>query len=189
MADDSQTISIPSLILLAAVTTLAIRYFFFTKADPNAPRSHPRAANPADIEQIATMFPQLNRRDIIWDLQRNGGSVAATTERVLSRGTLEQVRQIIRILERRDGLANLCLIDSLHRHSNHPYQQLQRRVQQVQGHRNRDKNILISSSDTNLSPRYQNRRQLWMILREVEDRCGAIIRLSDRRCCRGDGKR
>ncbi|KAI4163282.1 MAG: hypothetical protein LQ342_003017 [Letrouitia transgressa] len=27
------------------------------------------------------MFPQLSRRDIQWDLQRNGGSVQATTER------------------------------------------------------------------------------------------------------------
>ncbi|KAL9598062.1 MAG: hypothetical protein Q9219_004756 [cf. Caloplaca sp. 3 TL-2023] len=30
------------------------------------------------------MFPQLSRRDIQWDLQLNGGSVQATTERVLS---------------------------------------------------------------------------------------------------------
>ncbi|MCJ1434606.1 hypothetical protein MMC27_003975 [Xylographa pallens] len=32
------------------------------------------------------MFPQVGRREIIWDLQRNGGSVAATTERILGRG-------------------------------------------------------------------------------------------------------
>jgi len=35
------------------------------------------------------MFPQLSRRDIMWDLQRNGGNVAATTERVLSGRALE----------------------------------------------------------------------------------------------------
>lgn len=38
------------------------------------------------------MFPQIGRREIIWDLQRNGGSVAATTERILSRGGLDAVR-------------------------------------------------------------------------------------------------
>ena len=48
-------------------------------------------ANPADIEQIAQMFPQIPRRDIMWDLQRNGGSVSATTERVLGTGGLERV--------------------------------------------------------------------------------------------------
>ena len=30
------------------------------------------------------MFPHLDRRAIAWDLSRNGGNVAATTERVLS---------------------------------------------------------------------------------------------------------
>ncbi|RVX68660.1 hypothetical protein B0A52_07087 [Exophiala mesophila] len=30
------------------------------------------------------MFPQLSRRDIMWDLHRNRGSVQATTERVLT---------------------------------------------------------------------------------------------------------
>ena len=37
------------------------------------------------------MFPQLSTRDIIWDLQRNGGSVAATTERILTGRGLEVV--------------------------------------------------------------------------------------------------
>lgn len=47
--------------------------------------------DPAHVEQIAQMFPQLSRREIMWDLQRNGGSVAATTERVLSGRGLENV--------------------------------------------------------------------------------------------------
>lgn len=44
------------------------------------------------IDTVATMFPQLNRRDIEWDLVRNGGSVQATTERVLRSGRLDHVR-------------------------------------------------------------------------------------------------
>ncbi len=93
MSDQQQTISVPSLLLLAAFTALTIRYFFFGKSSVSPSRTNPRAANPADIEQIATMFPQIGRREIIWDLQRNGGSVAATTERILSRGSLDQVRK------------------------------------------------------------------------------------------------
>lgn len=47
---------------------------------------------PADrIEQVAVMFPQLNRRDIEYDLSRNGANVAATTERVLREGRLPVV--------------------------------------------------------------------------------------------------
>lgn len=37
------------------------------------------------------MFPQVGRREIMWDLQRNGGSVAATTERILGGRGLEVV--------------------------------------------------------------------------------------------------
>jgi coupling of ubiquitin conjugation to ER degradation protein 1 len=51
---------------------------------------------PAQVEQITQMFPQLNRRDIMWDLQRNGGSVAATTERILGGRGLEPVRSTAR---------------------------------------------------------------------------------------------
>jgi coupling of ubiquitin conjugation to ER degradation protein 1 len=91
MSDQQQTLSIPSLLLLAAFTALTIRYFFFTKPSANTPSSNPRAANPAEVEQVATMFPQISRREIIWDLQRNGGSVAATTERILARGGLDAV--------------------------------------------------------------------------------------------------
>ncbi|MCJ1277755.1 hypothetical protein MMC21_005569 [Puttea exsequens] len=91
MSDQQQTLSIPSLLLLAAFTAITIRYFLFTKSSSTASRNSTRTANPADVEQIATMFPQIQRRAIIWDLQRNGGSVGATTERILSRGGLDTV--------------------------------------------------------------------------------------------------
>lgn len=91
MPDQQQTLSVPSLLLLAAFAALTIRYFFFTQPSTSSPRTNPRAANPADVEQIATMFPQIGRREIIWDLQRNGGSVNATTERILGRGSLDPV--------------------------------------------------------------------------------------------------
>lgn len=37
------------------------------------------------------MFPQVGRREIMWDLQGNGGSVAATTEKILGGRGLERV--------------------------------------------------------------------------------------------------
>jgi len=130
MSDQQQTLSIPSLLLLAAFTALTIRYFFFTKSSTTAPRGNPRIANPADVEQIAMMFPQIERRAIIWDLQRSGGSAAATTERILGRGSLDTVSIAPNVLKPGIwGFLNEMLIDSICSHrppSNHPYQRLLR---------------------------------------------------------------
>lgn len=97
MSDEEPSINIPSLLTLAVVSFFVIRWFF--NRDSGAGGSRPdaqgrtrgRVADPEQVEQISQMFPQLNRRDIIWDLQRNGGSVAATTERVLAGRGLEVV--------------------------------------------------------------------------------------------------
>ena len=98
MSDPEQTVSIPSLLLLAALGALAVKYFLFP-SPASASASNPTAttrgqANPADVEQIANMFPQIPRRDIMWDLQRTGGSVAGTTERILGRGGLDTVSSV-----------------------------------------------------------------------------------------------
>jgi hypothetical protein len=37
------------------------------------------------------MFPQLNRRDVMWSLQRSGGSVGAVVEGVLGGRGVESV--------------------------------------------------------------------------------------------------
>ncbi|KAJ5800770.1 uncharacterized protein N7518_002838 [Penicillium psychrosexuale] len=80
MTDEEPSLNIPSLLTLAVVSYFVLRWFF------NRDES---SAGEAEVEQIAQMFPQLNTRDIMWDLQRNGGSVAATTERVLTGRGLE----------------------------------------------------------------------------------------------------
>ncbi|KAI4125805.1 MAG: hypothetical protein LQ338_004085 [Usnochroma carphineum] len=86
-----QTLNLPSLFLALALLGLSIRYFFFSPSSSSTRAVSDRnTANPEHIEQIAQMFPQLSRRDIQWDLQRNGGSVQATTERVLSGRGLER---------------------------------------------------------------------------------------------------
>ena len=112
MPDQQQTLSVPSLLLLAAFAALTIRYFFFAKATTSSSRTNPRAVNPADVEQIATMFPQIGRREIIWDLQQNGGSVNATTERILGRGSLDAVGYSNLVLARVMSFLTVARADS-----------------------------------------------------------------------------
>lgn len=88
-----QSINVPQVIVFAVVAFLIYRWY---SSKPSAHGTRPAAnrsvrINPAQIDTIAQMFPQLNRRDIAWDLQRNGGNAAATSERVLSGRTLDSV--------------------------------------------------------------------------------------------------
>ncbi|KAG4443756.1 hypothetical protein IFR05_000747 [Cadophora sp. M221] len=91
MAD--QTISLPQLVFILLLGGLAIRFFFFSTNSGSQTRSSNSANNvrarEADVERIQQMFPQVSRRSIMWDLQRNGGNVVATTERILSGRGLE----------------------------------------------------------------------------------------------------
>ncbi|KAJ5408143.1 hypothetical protein N7509_002026 [Penicillium cosmopolitanum] len=92
MHDDEPSLNIPSLLTLAVVSFFVIRWFFNRDDSPagaSRPRGRGNAVDPAQVEQISQMFPQLSTRDIMWDLQRNGGSAAATTERILTGRGLE----------------------------------------------------------------------------------------------------
>ncbi|KAH6673770.1 hypothetical protein B0J14DRAFT_591545 [Halenospora varia] len=94
MPSQDQTINIPQLIIILVLGALAIRYFFFSSpSSSTANRAANSASNirarEADVERIQQMFPQVSRRSIMWDLQRNGGNVVATTERILSGRGLE----------------------------------------------------------------------------------------------------
>ncbi|KIW19861.1 hypothetical protein PV08_00436 [Exophiala spinifera] len=93
--EEEATISIPSLAFVAVLGYFIYRYFFSAPRDgadgspSSSSRNNGLRFTPAQVEQIAQMFPQLNRRDIMWDLHRNRGSVQATTERVLNGHGLE----------------------------------------------------------------------------------------------------
>jgi coupling of ubiquitin conjugation to ER degradation protein 1 len=96
MAD--QTVNVPQLLLVILLGGLAVRYFFFgatTEGPGGASAGRTSAQNvrarEADVERVQQMFPQVARRSIMWDLQRNGGNVVATTERILSGRGLEVV--------------------------------------------------------------------------------------------------
>ncbi|KAI5235683.1 AMFR protein-like protein [Aureobasidium subglaciale] len=87
----SETINFGQIFAVAVVGFLLYRWF----SGPTLPSSQSsgrnggRQVNPEHVEAVAQMYPQLDRRAIIWDLHRNGGSVQATVERLLGGRTLE----------------------------------------------------------------------------------------------------
>ena len=96
---ENEQISLPSLILVAILGLLIVRYLFFSSPATPAARQPQDAASAsrareAVVERVQQMFPQVDRRTILWDLQRNGGNIAATTERILA-GRLETVSSFI----------------------------------------------------------------------------------------------
>ena len=96
MSSSDQTVNLPQLIIVLVLGGLAIRYFFFSNSSPSTANRGASSVNnvrarEADVERIQQMFPQVSRRSIMWDLQRNGGNVVATTERILSGRGLEVV--------------------------------------------------------------------------------------------------
>ena len=87
--------NIPQLLVFVILSVLAVRWYLSKPSTagtrPQAQHRAGRAISPAQIDQVAAVFPQLDRRDIAWDLSRNGGNVTATTEKVLSTGRLDHV--------------------------------------------------------------------------------------------------
>lgn len=105
----NEQISLPSLAFILVVSGLVIRYLFFSP-DSSAGARQPGVGDPlaaqrareAAVEHIQQMFPQIDRRSILWDLSRNGCSIQVTTERILS-GRLETVGQHPTILLQGDS--------------------------------------------------------------------------------------
>ena len=90
-----QALNLPQIIAVLLVGFLVIRWFLSSSSPRQGASGRPRPQiNPAHVEQIYQMFPQLDRRTIIWDLTQNGGSGQATTERVLSGRALAQVHPV-----------------------------------------------------------------------------------------------
>jgi len=85
---ESEQISLPSLLLIVVLGGLIVRYLFFSpaSANTNTPRDAAAAARQREalVERLQQMFPQVDRRTILWDLQRNGNSIAATSDRILA---------------------------------------------------------------------------------------------------------
>lgn len=103
MAEAAPSINLAQIIALLVIGYFAVQavrsYLSPAGANQSGGSSDRRAhngsrVNPAHVEQVAQMFPQLDRRTIMWDLQRNGGSVQATSERVLTGRGLEVVSRL-----------------------------------------------------------------------------------------------
>ncbi len=98
-----QSLNIPQLLVFLLLTALLVRWvynWFSSGNDEDSTAATARGANAAaarrrvderQIEQVRAMLPQYNRREIYWDLMRNGGRVEATLERVLSGRGLDTV--------------------------------------------------------------------------------------------------
>ncbi|KAI9171162.1 Cobalamin (vitamin B12) biosynthesis CobW-like protein [Paramyrothecium foliicola] len=84
-------VSLPYLVVILLLAGFAIRYLFFSGSSAPRPTRSPEAlmrSREAAVERIQQMFPQADRRSLLWDLQRNGGNIQNTTERILA-GRLE----------------------------------------------------------------------------------------------------
>ncbi len=98
-----QSLNIPQLLVFLVLTALFVRGVYKWLSGGNgedSTSSTARGANAAaarrrvderQIEQVRAMLPQYSRREIYWDLMRNGGRVEATLERVLSGRGLDAV--------------------------------------------------------------------------------------------------
>ena len=96
--EDDATISYPSIALVLGLAYLIYRYF--ASSTSTSPATGTRTARTgqryteAQLDTVSAMFPQLSRRDIAWDLQKNRGNVNATVERLLAGGRIETVSHI-----------------------------------------------------------------------------------------------
>ncbi|KAG6123122.1 hypothetical protein E4U14_000075 [Claviceps sp. LM454 group G7] len=87
----NEQISLPYLAGILLVSGMIIRYLFFSGSHTSGlarSREDVRRSREAAVERVQQMFPQTDRRSILWDLQRNGGNIQHTTERILA-GRLE----------------------------------------------------------------------------------------------------
>lgn len=93
---EAQTISLPQILVFLGVGFLIVRWFLSSSTPAalgarNGATAHGSRVNPAHVEQLMSMFPQLDRRTVIWELQRNGGNVNRIAETVLGGGRLSLV--------------------------------------------------------------------------------------------------
>ncbi|KAK6331061.1 hypothetical protein TWF718_003251 [Orbilia javanica] len=93
--DMAGSIGVPQLIFCAIVAVLFYRYVLSpSQASGGSGSTGQRRPRPtvsqADIESVRAVFPHISMAAIRWDLEKNGGSVPATTEKILNDGFLPE---------------------------------------------------------------------------------------------------
>ncbi|KAI1436069.1 hypothetical protein GGR50DRAFT_253252 [Xylaria sp. CBS 124048] len=88
---EDEQVSLTSVALLVILGGLLIRYLFFSPstaessgANRGRDATSSSRAREIAVERVQQMFPQLDRRTILWELQRNGGNIAPTIERIIT---------------------------------------------------------------------------------------------------------
>ncbi|RVD90018.1 uncharacterized protein DFL_001001 [Arthrobotrys flagrans] len=89
------SIGIPQLIFCAIVAALFYRYVLSPPqasggSGPTSGRRPRATVSQTDIDSVRVMFPQISVAAIRWELEKNGGSVPATTEKILNDGFLPE---------------------------------------------------------------------------------------------------
>lgn len=83
----NMSLNVPQILAVALIGYLAVRWLRTPSTDTEAAngtgRPNDRARQLEQVQHLHTMFPQQDRRTLLWDLQRNGGSVEATSNRIL----------------------------------------------------------------------------------------------------------
>ncbi|KAK0627211.1 hypothetical protein B0T14DRAFT_399622, partial [Immersiella caudata] len=96
-----EQVNLPSLIVILVLTGLVVRYFFFSSGNSGptpqrrnvagrtgrrvADAASVMAAREAAVVSLQQLFPQVDRRTLLWDLQRTGGNIQVTADRVATR--------------------------------------------------------------------------------------------------------
>ena len=101
MAKDE--LNVPSLVVVLVVSGFLIRHFFFRGSGSSSTDASSRASSTGNsreqrnaealnrrfedaVARIQQIFPYVDRRDVWWELRRNGLNINAATERILSGG-------------------------------------------------------------------------------------------------------
>jgi len=102
MSNQEISIGIPQLAILALVVFFIFRWFFNSSPNTASTTSigssrirSPRRITPEMIDAVQSMFPQISTAAIRYDLERNGGDIEATTEKILAGGTLREVLSML----------------------------------------------------------------------------------------------
>lgn len=127
-AGSSPGIGIPQLAACLLIGYLFFRWYSSTPPPPNAPAPTPPAASRrptahelARLQQRAEvvrgMFPQISLSAIKWELQKNGGSVEITTEKILAQGFLPEASSLSFRLQLSNAANKLFFLSHLYKKS------------------------------------------------------------------------